>query len=221
MAVPYLNFNYIFPPRPEFKIPPTDLFKFDNGEYLAQPKYNGTCCVVFTNGIDTLVYNRKKQPLSKYSADIDFKGLAMTEKWSVYVGEYLNKAKKGETGIIERDKFIIWDILVHEGEYLINEPLNARLDLLEILYPSIRGKVDANGIMEIYTHICLTNLNGIYKVPSYTNQFEKLFANITKTDLYEGLVLKKIDSKLGFGFQELNNNDWQVKCRKATKVYNF
>ena len=24
-----------------------------------------------------------------------------------------------------------------------------------------------------------------------------------------------------FGFQELNNHDWQVKCRKETKVYKF
>jgi hypothetical protein len=35
------------------------------------------------------------------------------------------------------------------------------------------------------------------------------------------LVLKKAHSKLNFGFNELNNNDWQVKCRKETKIYKF
>jgi hypothetical protein len=53
------------------------------------------------------------------------------------------------------------------------------------------------------------------------NGFEKLYQDIVKVDMYEGLVIKKIDSKLTFGFQELNNHDWQVKCRKETKVYKF
>lgn len=44
---------------------------------------------------------------------------------------------------------------------------------------------------------------------------------LVKTDLYEGLVLKKIESKLTFGFNEQNNSDWQIKCRKETKIYNF
>ena len=39
--------------------------------------------------------------------------------------------------------------------------------------------------------------------------------------MYEGLVLKKLESKLDYGFQELNNQTWQVKCRKPTKIYHF
>ena len=53
------------------------------------------------------------------------------------------------------------------------------------------------------------------------NGFNNLYNDIVKVDLYEGLVLKKIETKLTYGFQEINNHDWQIKCRKETKVYKF
>jgi hypothetical protein len=218
--IPYLNFNYIYPPRPEYKIQPKELDTFDTGEYVVQPKYNGTCCIVFTNGTDVYVYNRHKNPMSWYSPDIDFKGLAHSNQWYVYTGEYLNKGKLGENGTKEKDKFIIWDILVWADQYLIGDDLLTRINLLEITYPCQRGKIGENGL-EMYEHLCHTNLNGIYKAPTYMNGFSNLFEDISKTDLYEGLVIKKIDSKLSYGFQELNNHDWQIKCRKPTKVYHF
>jgi hypothetical protein len=218
--IPYLNFNYIYPPRPEFKVPPSELEKFDNGEYVVQPKYNGTCCLVFTNGEDTFVYNRHKQQMANYSQEIDFSSLAQSNNWYVYAGEYLNKGKLGENGQKEKDKFVIWDILVWCNEYLIGDSLLTRIGLLEEQYPCTRGKVSKEGF-EIYTHLCITDINGVYKAPTYLNGFEKLYNDIIQTDLYEGLVIKKIDSKLTFGYQELNNHDWQVKCRKPTKVYHF
>ena len=218
--IPYLNFNYIYPPRPEYKIQPKDLDTFDIGEYVVQPKYNGTCCIVFTNGTDVYVYNRHKNPMSWYSPDIDFKGLAHSDQWYVYTGEYLNKGKLGENGTKEKDKFIIWDILVWANQYLIGDALLTRINLLEETYPCQRAKISEDGL-EMYEHLCHTNLNGIYKAPTYMNGFTKLFEDISKTDLYEGLVLKKIESKLSYGFQMLNNHDWQIKCRKPTKVYHF
>jgi hypothetical protein len=193
---------------------------FDTGEYVVQPKYNGTCCIVFTNGTEVYVYNRHKQPMAWYSPEIDFKGLAHSDQWYVYTGEYLNKGKLGESGVKEKDKFIIWDILVWANQYLIGDDLLTRINLLEETYPCQRGKIGENGL-EMYEHLCHTNLNGIYKAPSYMNGFSKLFEDISKTDLYEGLVLKKIESKLSYGFQMLNNHDWQIKCRKPTKVYHF
>jgi ATP-dependent DNA ligase len=216
----YKTFYYIYPPRPEYKIPPKDLDTFDTGEYIAQPKYNGTCCIVFTNGKEVYVYNRHKQPMSWYSPDIEFEKLAQSDQWYVYTGEYLNKGKLGETGTKEKDKFIIWDILVWADEYLLGDDLLTRIKLLEETFPCQRGKINEDGL-EMYEHLCHTDLKNIYKAPSYMNGFSKLFKDICKTDLYEGLVIKKIDSKLSYGFQELNNHDWQVKCRKPTKVYHF
>lgn len=216
----YNNFKYLYPPRPEFKIPASDLSKFDTGQYIGQPKYNGSACMVFTNGKELHIYNRHKELLSAWSRSIDFINLAKTKNWFVYAGEYLNKSKAGETGMKEKDKFVIWDVLVWDGEYLIGETLLSRLLLLEQIYPCNRAMVKGNEL-EIYDHLCCTEFSGIYKAPTYNNQFSQLYADLVKTELYEGLVLKKIDSKLTYGFQSANNSDWQVKCRKETKIYNF
>lgn len=220
----YNKFSYVYPPRPEYKCPPADLVKYDTGEYLAQPKYNGSCGIVATNGKETEVWNRHKEkwPLLSNYKDIDFKGLQVTGngKWFVYAGEYLNKGKLGETGVKERNKFIIWDVLVWDGKYLVGETLESRLKLLEATFPCQRSVVTDQGI-EMYEHICMTGLQGIYKAPTYMNGFTDLYNELIKVDLYEGLVLKKKDSKLTYGLQELNNHDWQIKCRKPTKIYNF
>lgn len=215
----YENFKYLYPPRPESKGPSTDLYKYDIGEYIAQPKYNGSCCIVFTNGTELHVYNRHRQALTKVNFDIDFKGLSKG-KWMVITGEYLNKGKLGESLAKEKDKFIIWDILVNEGEYLIGETLEKRIQLLENLYAGSRTSIGLNTI-EIYEHLLTTSLKGIYKAPSYLNGFLDLYNDIITTDLYEGLVLKKLGSKLTYGLQEKNNTDWQIKFRKETKNYNF
>lgn len=214
--------GYIYPPRPEYKCPAADLAKYDNGQYLAQPKYNGTCVPIFTNGDELHVFNRHKERLAllnNYNA-IEFRKLAVSKNWYVYVGEYLNKGKYGETGVKEKNKFVIWDVLVWDGKYLVGSTFSERLDLLENIFPCQRVAVSDKG-MEAYDHLCCTSLNGIYKAPTYTHNFIELYKQIVKTDLYEGLVLKKKDSKLSFGTQELNNHDWQIKCRKETKIYAF
>lgn len=214
--------GYIYPPRPEYKCPLDDLHKYDNGQYLGQPKYNGMAIAVFTNGTELEVYNRYKERMALLSANskIEFRKLALTSNWYVYVGEFLNKGKYGETGVKESNKFIIWDVLVYDGQYLIGSTLSERLDLLESIFPCNRARV-TDKAMEVYDHLCCTNLNGIYKAPTYMGNFTELYKQIVKVDLYEGLVLKKKDSKLSFGMQELNNHDWQIKCRKETKNYSF
>ena len=216
----YDSFKYFFPPRPEYKCPPDDLDKYDNGEYIASPKYNGTAIVVATNGKECHVYNRHKEKMQLLSTfdEIDFRGLS-SGKWMVYCGEYLNKGKLGETGVKERYKFIIWDILVYENNYLVGSTTQERLDLLESIYPSQRMRVGET--LEMYQHLCCTPLKGIYKSPAYTHNFKSIYEDIIKTDLYEGIVLKKKDAKLSYGLQELNNQDWQIKCRKPNKLYNF
>lgn len=215
----YDRFKYLFPPRPEVKTAPTELDKFDTGEYIAQPKYNGSCTTVFTNGTDLRIFNRHKEELKRVGPAIEFKKMAKTPNWFVFCGEYLNKGKIGETGEKEKDKFVLWDVLVWDGHYLVGTPLLDRLELMEREFPCIRMTVKDQ--LETYEHLCWTDLAGIYKAPTYLNGFSDLYLDIVKTDLYEGLVLKKLSSRLAFGFQALNNQDWQIKCRKETKIYTF
>ena len=215
----YNEFKYLYPPRPQFKIPPEELDKYDNGEYFASPKLNGTACVVFTNGEQLEVYNRHKLPISKYSPFINFRSLSPDGQWYVYAGEYLNKGQKGETGEVERDKFVIWDILVYAGEYLIGSTYLDRIRIIDNAYPA-KQLVSDKGL-EWREYMAATTLNGIYKVPVYAQGFKYMYDDLVKTDLYEGVVLKKAQAKLTYGFNEKNNSEWQVKCRKENKLYKF
>lgn len=216
----YEKFSYLYPPRPIQTTHHSQLDKYDDGTFIAQPKYNGTCCNVFISEDEFIVMNRHKGMISSKSyTDIDFKGLHRGKGWMVVCGEFLNKNKLGEDGKPFNLKFVIWDIIVYEGQYLIGKTLLERLNLLEELYPCTKMVVSEK--FESFKHLCFTRQKNIYKSPFYVGSFEKIYQSIVKTDLYEGLVLKRKNAKLSYGLNERNNNEWQIKCRKPTKNYDF
>jgi ATP-dependent DNA ligase len=216
----YESYSYIFPPRPTQTTKHTELYKYDNGNFIAQPKYNGTCCNVFISENQLKVMNRHKGEISSNYKHIDFNGLHSGKGWMVLSGEFLNKNKLGEDEKPFNLKFVIWDILVYENKYLLGETLENRLKLLEKLYPCVSITIGKNK-MQCFDHLCCTKYENIYKAPSYVNNFSQLYDSIVKTDLYEGIVLKRKDSVLSLGLVENNNSAWQIKCRKPTKNYAF
>ena len=46
-TIRYDKYMYLFPPRPIQTTHHTEIKKYDNKLFIAQPKYNGTCCNVF------------------------------------------------------------------------------------------------------------------------------------------------------------------------------
>ena len=62
----YNNFKYIYPPRPELKIPFSALDKYDNHTFLGQPKMNGSCSIIFMNEFETKIFNRHKNTFSSF-----------------------------------------------------------------------------------------------------------------------------------------------------------
>lgn len=211
--------KYIYPPRAEVKISPNMLTQYDDGTYFAQPKYNGCCSVVFLTENSFLAYNRHKEPMSKFETDIV--PIHRGNGTMVLVGEYLNKSQLGEFGHDLNKSFVIWDILGYDDKWLIGQTNEERLRLLETLYPCNRMVVDSKGELIYYQHLCSTEVKGVYKAPTYVHSFKTLYDVLVPTPLYEGLVLKKINAKLEFGFGEINNTSWQLKCRKETKNYKF
>lgn len=215
----YKDFKYIYPPRPESAIAPYMLKDIGEG-WVAQPKYNGSCGVLFINGHkEYRIFNRHTEELT-LQRPIQYTDLNDSEKYMVLCGEYLNKNKIGEDGNTFNHKFIIWDILVWKGEYLIGSAFEDRLIILYKLFGSSRGAVTEKGI-SIFNHLHTTQVENVYMAPSYQNNFMRLYDELIQTDLYEGLVLKKKAAKLELGFREKNNSGWQVKARKETKNYKF
>lgn len=215
----YDKYSYLFPPRPVNTTHFTQLGIYDNGQFIAQPKYNGTCCNVFISKTELVVMNRHKRNITSNYSEIDLKGLHKGDGWLVLCGEFLNKNKKGEDGKPFNLKFVIWDILVYDSKYLLGSTFSERMALLEQLYPCVKMVVGKE--LNSLSHLCFTNYKNCYKAPCYEYGFDVLYNSIVDTDLYEGLVLKRKDAKLSYGLTERNNSDWQIKCRKPTKNYDF
>ncbi len=209
----YLTYRYIFPPRPKNAIPDSELNFWDNGSLIAQPKLNGSNCVIFTNGEKSVIMNRHNQRLSNFQlSDSEIKDIYRgTGGWTILNGEYLNKSKSDETGQSFNHKFIIFDILAFDGEYLVGKTFEQRVSLLDSLY----GTVDSEK-----NYLYYVSLN-VYRVKSYQSDFKNIYDELTPIDMIEGLVLKRKSARLEVGTSENNNIKSQLKCRKPTKNYKF
>ena len=209
----YINYRYIFPPRPKNAISPDDLNFWDNGTLICQPKLNGSNCLIFTNGQKIMVMNRHNQRLTNFQlSDAEVKNLYRGNGgWMILNGEYLNKSKSDETGQAFNHKFVIFDILCYDGDYLVGKTFEERVNLLDTLYDCIESEKD-------YLYSISTN---VYRVKSYRDGFKSFFDKYTPIDMFEGVVLKRANARLELGATEQNNIKSQLKSRKATRNYKY
>lgn len=208
----YLNYRYIFPPRPKNAIPDTELEFWDNGSLIAQPKLNGSNCVIFTNGVKAIAMNRHNQRLTNFNiSDNEIKDIYRGEGWMILNGEYMNKSKSDENNQVFNHKLVIFDILGFNGEYLVGKTFEERVNLLDELY----GQIDSD---KEYLFKVTENVS---RVKSYTIDFKNIFDKLTPIDMIEGLVMKRKNARLELGTSENNNTKSQLKCRKATKNYKY
>lgn len=209
----YLNYRFVFPPRPKNAINPDDLTFWDNDTLLAQPKLNGSNSTIYTNGQKVVVMNRHGQRLTNVNVDNSeilslYKG---TGGWTILNGEYMNKSKMDENGNAFNHKFVIFDILCYDGDYLVGKTFEERVALLDDLYGQKSCEKEyLFGISE-----------NVYRVKSYLNGFKDLFDKLTKIDMIEGLVMKRRNARLELGSSENNNSKSQVKFRKRCNSYKY
>jgi len=209
----YNRFRYIYPPRPESTIPPNGLEYFNSDNYIAQPKLNGSSMELYTDGKHIITMNRHKQVMSHKLDVQELKNLHRGNGWMVLCGEYMNKKQRDEKNEYWNIKFVIWDILVFEGEHLLKSTFLDRENLLKKLYKTKFSKLYLDDISE-----------NCFRVKSFYDHKWKLkdiYDSVSKIEMYEGLVLKKKDGKLENGIRPNNNSMTQIKCRKPTKNYAF
>lgn len=211
----YEVFRYIYPPRPKNAVPTTELDFWDNGTMIAQPKLNGSNCTIYTNGLDFLAYNRHGLHLSNFKLQKEeilklYKNINKGT-WLVLNGEYLNKSQKDETGQIFNHKFVIFDLLVIDSNYLIGKTFQDRIEILDKLYGRENSEKD-------YLYKITEN---IYRVKSYQSGFKDLYNQLTKIDIVEGLVCKRKTGRLELGIGENNNTKSQIKFRKRCNSYKY
>jgi hypothetical protein len=209
----YDKYRYLYPPRPRNAISPDDLNFWDNQSLLVQPKINGSNASIYTDGKKVIVMNRHNQRLTNFQlSDDEVKKLYRGNGgWLILNGEYLNKNKGDETGQPFNHKFVIFDILCYDGDYLVGKTFEERVQILDGLY----GQKDCEkdylfGISE-----------NVYRVKSYLTGFNELYNKLTPIDMIEGLVMKRRNARLEVGSSENNNTKSQIKCRKGTLNYKY
>jgi ATP-dependent DNA ligase len=122
----------------------------------------------------------------------------------------MNKSQRDGKGDLFDGKFVIFDILVHNGKYLVNSTFEHRQELLDTLY-------NASPYDNFIDHV----KGSCYRVRNLRSGFSQAYDTATNVGMYEGLVMKRPSGKLETGLREANNTGWQVKVRKATKNYEY
>ena len=166
---------------------------------------------IYTNGEKHIVMNRHNQRLTNFRiTDEEVSSMYRGNgEWMVINGEYMNKSQNDETGRPFNHKFVIFDILAYDGDYLVGKTFEERIILLDELY----GQIDSD---KEYLFKVTEN---VYRVKSYVGDFKSLYDKLTPIDMIEGLVMKRKNARLELGTSENNNTKSQLKCRKATKNY--
>lgn len=212
----YIDYNggFLYPPRIEYKLQPISLDKFDNNQYIAQPKLNGSNTSVSISKTTVVAKERHNRFFAR-PPKFNFEKLYRGRGYMCLAGEYLNKGKKDENDM-RLEGFCIWDILAFNGKILIGSTIEERNELLDSLYP-LTGAKSIKKINYLYK----TEIPDIYRVANYTKNFKSIYDTITKIDVVEGLVLKRKTGKLEMMTREQNNIGWSVKVRKPTLNYKF
>ena len=212
----YLNFSYLFPPRPEHKVARGLLSHYERLGWHAQVKKNGTATVIFAKG-DQVIFKTRHAAEQKDGDDhkmwtpkqahIDFfRGF---DKWNVFVAELLHS----KTPHIKDDLYI-FDQIVRDGVHLVGTTFSERQAMLRLRYADgiEARKADVRcDQLRIHKHICLAK--------NFKGGFDKLFDTLKPED--EGLVLKKPDARLEACFKPMSNAAWQCKSRIAHANYSF
>ncbi len=207
----YKQDRYIYPPRPEKTFPRTGMNTFDNGIFMAQPKFNGACAEIYIGGNNWKAMNRHKAILTDFRISrSEVESVITNNGVNMFVGEYMNTSKKDENGKVFNNKLVIFDIIVHNNEHLIGRSFQERMDILtDMLKP-----VDEND----YSYRITDN---IYLTKTFYKGFGELWDKFVTIDMLEGLVLKRKDAGLDLGISQKSCSNSILKCRKICKNYNY
>lgn len=197
----------MYPPRPKSKINNLELAKYEKTkEWLVQRKFNGDRIVIHVKNEKVQFWNRH-QKLLAVSANISKQILSLNldKKLEYWLdGEYL--WKNGN------NKIILFDVL-QAGRYLFGVSQIDRLQILDNLVKSQK--------FDKHTPYAIQISENIYRAENFLRDFSARYLDYLNLDEIEGLVLRKINSKLdNYGANEYTV-PWIIRCRKPTRNYSF
>lgn len=216
-GIPYARYSYLYPPRPEHAVPIEHIGTYEELGYVAQPKLDGSSCLVFTDGAKSIAMSRHATPFATEPSlltDGTFRALhrGVPGKWTVLVGELMNKSKKDERGRAFSG-YVVHDVLVADGVHLVGTTFAERIALLDSMYGTA-GSTQSG----LYG----TGHEGVYRVRTYPGDLAAEFRRLTASaPMYEGIVAKDPTGRLEHGMRQKNTRSGQVKVRRTEKNYAY
>lgn len=237
--------RFVLPPHPNphMRIKRENLPTYERmGKYVAQRKFNGTHMVLWLYRDQVAIWERRGKVPTYYKMGPGMRECLLNltrdpERETVLVGEALHtKAKSKITGQQEAlNTICLFDILMHDGEFLTTIDQVGRLDLLARICgnpnvlepPKFPGATRRALVVERRKEATLWLAEVFADDFQYhydeccTDQFDK-----HGRDLYEeieGLVLRLKESRLKIGpHGGIGDVDWLVRCRKEKpRMYKF
>lgn len=218
----YTGFKYIYPQLAKKTTSISSLNRLDNGQWLLSPNYEGRPCIVFTNGFELMVYDHRGRVLKNVNDAIDFRRLAKSKDWYVYSGIYNNKPDKTQTAgglIFETDRFIITDVLVWDGEYLLGTTLEERMGILDSVF-QFHATTISDCYIEAFKFMYCTSAKGVFRAKMYDHNFEATYNQIVAAK-YNGVIIRKKQTSLEEAFRNRANRADMIIFRKKPSFFNF
>lgn len=234
--------RYIFPPRAKSAVPPAETDYLRAMNFVAQFKYNDTHILIkYLPGWDQgniQLWDRHGDRLRSYSpqeelmAQLIFVGKALgldTDNWSLLDGGLMDKKHPGL-----KDVIVLWDILVVNGDHLLNTTYQSRHAMLtkpfgdESWMYTNHMKPDAHPPVDFGVKCT----DSILIPRSYSEGWDKLWELVHLVNapfckdgnispLLEGLVLKQPSGTLEPGYKMSNNADWLIRSRVTTGRHKY
>lgn len=199
----YDTYTYLYPPRPEQKIPRDLLSFYEKKGYWAQVKKNGTNTVIFAKGNEVIFKTRHADDHKQWSPTPEhvafFQG---SQNWNVYCAELLHS----KTPHV-KNQLYVYDLIVDDGDHLVGSTFEERQLLLHARWDG----ADEYDQTRVHDYVSVAN--------NFTGNFASLFDTLKPED--EGLVLKLPSGRLRACLKADSNAGWQLKCRIPHPNYSF
>lgn len=224
--------RYIHPPRAETKltIEATTAYA-DQAQYTAQLKFNDSHLLIWATGPETYtLWNRHKEPLKYtptpelHTAILQVLDKLQVKTWTLLDGGLLHN-KHPHPWL--KNKIALWDILVHNDEYLTGTTAQQRYTQLFTIAETSSTAYLPTKTKEVYLGYWITPgiilpRNIPYPLWRKTWDEDILVANQDwPNPCLEGLVIKDMNAKLKLSVSETNNSHMVTRCRVATGRHRF
>lgn len=200
-----MEFRYLYPEKPRLISINQQLFDTiaKDPRWVAEPKYNGSRLLLYVNGDRIEFWNRHGRRFDYKPPE--FLRATLSDFGRKVSGECLFDSELRHNKVQGvRDRIVIWDVLMWNGDLLLDVPYRHRRMYLPWEFPTNES------FSFIQQH---PGGNG--------TPFKVLFHDWIQDPEIEGMVIKNLNGKLNLSRTAGQSSNWMFKVRRPSGMYRF